>query len=122
MPSSLVALVAVEIPLCIARIRQYLVDYGFPPYIPHHSESFQDILQDEYYDHAAKTLEVQWKPKGAGSFHVYFDKSRWRGVSVVPGEGTAAADYRCIQEDGRVQIEYGEDTTGKNLQIIVKKS
>lgn len=121
-PSSVVGMVAVEIPLCIARVRQYLADHGFPPYIPHHSERFPAIIQGEFYDHASNTLDIRWKPEGAGSFNVYYDVSRWTGgADVVPGEDTSAADFKVTESEGRVTISFEEGVKGKNLQVIVKK-
>jgi hypothetical protein len=122
-PSSFVATVATEIPMCIARIRTYLADYGFPPYIPHHAETFPGTLQNETYDHPSKVLDVRWKPHGAGSFNIYYDRSRWTdGVTIVPGETTSENDFKVVQSEGKITIEFDGGVKDKNLQITVEKA
>jgi hypothetical protein len=122
-PSAFVAMVATEMPLSIARIREYLTEHGFPPYIPQHAETFHGVLQNEFFDRTADSLNVQWKPEGAGSFNVYYDKSRWiGGASVTPGASTLEADFKVTESDGKVTIVFGADATDRNLQVIVKKA
>jgi hypothetical protein len=122
-PSSLVAVVAIEIPMCIARIHGYLKNHGFPPYIPHHGELFPGIMQGEVFDHASNTLEVKWKPDGAGSFNIYYDKSRWTsGAKILPQENTTEADFTLTESEGKVTITFEVDVKDKNLQILVKKA
>jgi len=121
-PSSLIALVSTEMPLCIARIRGYLTERGFPPHIPHHTSTFPGTLQGETYDHAPNTLEVQWKPDGAGSFSIIYDKSRWTSFpSIVPGENTSETDFKVVEGEGQVTIVFEAGVKDKNLHIVVKK-
>jgi len=123
LPSSLVAIFATEIPLCIARIRAYLADHGFPPHIPHHAEAFPGTLQAEAYDHASNTLEVKWKPDGAGSYSICYDKSRWTsGTNVIPGENTSETDFKIVESEGSVRIVFEAAMKDKNLHIIMKKA
>jgi len=121
-PSSLVAMVAIEIPMCIARVRQYLTDYGFPPYIPHHEGTFSGTMQGEVYDHPSSTLEVKWKPSGAGSFNIYYDKLRWTsGIKVVPEGNTTETDFLVTENEGKVTIVFDASVKGKNLHIVIKR-
>jgi len=122
-PSSLVAMVAVETPMGIARIREYLVNHGFAPYIPIHAEPFHGVLQRESYDRDADSLDVRWKPEDAGSFNVYYDKTRWLGgAHVVAGEDTSEDDFRISESEGKVTITFEADVKGRNLQVFVKKA
>jgi len=122
-PSSVVAMIVIEIPMCIARVRGYLADHGFPPYIPHNSETFPGTMQAEVFDHASNTLEVKWKPGGAGTFNIYHDKSRWTdGASIVPGENTSETDFGVIVGEGKVTITFEAGVKDKNLHVVVKKA
>ncbi|KIM87447.1 hypothetical protein PILCRDRAFT_814970 [Piloderma croceum F 1598] len=122
-PSSLVALVVAEIPMCIARVRGYLADNGFPVYIPHNTEDFPGIMQGETFDPTSNTFDAKWKPHGAGVFNIYYDKSRWTaGAKVVPGDNTSEADFKVTQSDGKVTITFEEGVKDKNLHIVVKKA
>lgn len=120
-PAILVAGVTVDIPLAIAQIRKYLGKHGFPPYLPVHSEPFHGILQLESYDRKTDTLELRWRPEGAGSFNVYYDKKMWRnGARVVMGGNTSENDIKVSSGEGKVTIGFEEGAKGKNLQVFVK--
>lgn len=115
-------MVAVEIPMCIARIRSYLQDHGFPPYIPRHTDTFPGTLQGDRFDHASGSTEIRWRPEGSRSFRVYYDKSKWiGGARVSPGEGTSEGDFQVKEGEGYIEIVCGDDVNGRNLVVTVKK-
>lgn len=121
-PSSFVAIVVAEIPMCIARVRGYLADHGFPPYIPHHTETFPGTMQGETFDHTSSTFEAKWKAHGAGSFNIYYDKSKWAGgAKIVPGDNISETYFKVTESEGKLTITFEEDVKDKNLHIIVKK-
>jgi len=109
--------------MCIARVRGYLTDHGFPVYIPHNTETFPGIMQGETFDTASNTFDAKWKPYGAGSFNIYYDRSRWTaGAKIVPGDNTSEADFKVVQSDGKVTISVEEGMKNKNLHIVVKRA
>jgi len=123
LPAPFVAMAVIELPVCIARVRDYLKDYGFPPYIPRHAGPFPGTMQDELFDHASNTIAIRWRPEVAGSLRVQYDKSKWTGgAKVSPGEGTSEGDYEIKDGEGYVDIVYGDGVKGKNLAITVKKA
>jgi hypothetical protein len=107
--------------MCIANIRKYLTKHGFPPYIPQHAEKFPAVLQVESYERSKDTLEVRWKPEGAGSFNVYYDKTKWsKGARIVMGGNTSGGDFRVTSGEGKITIVFDANAKDKNLQIFVK--
>ena len=111
---------ATETPLCIARVREYLEQHGYPPYIPQHAP-FPGTIQKEWFENGG--LTVYWKAAASGSFDVFYDPKKWtKGAKVVIGPQTTEDDYTVTVGEGKVTITAKEGSEGKNLKIKVQKA
>lgn len=119
-PSSVVAMVATETPLCVAKVRDYMKAHGFPPYIPQHSAEFPGVLQREAFEN--DSIDIEWKPSGAGSFDVFYDKKHWSGAKAAVQAGTTESEVKFTPGDGKITVTADASAKGKNLHIVVSKA
>ncbi|KAF3935789.1 hypothetical protein ABW19_dt0200703 [Dactylella cylindrospora] len=135
-PHTILMGVALNAPVCIARVSDYIKKNGLVPYVRMHDDFPGQLRQEvlgfteteinpengEELSSGGAKFMFSWF--GApGSFDINFDEKSWtNGVKIDVEEGTVGEDLEFTNGEGKVTILVKDAGNGKKLKVVVSKA
>ncbi|KZT60197.1 Bet v1-like protein [Calocera cornea HHB12733] len=109
--------IANEIPLCVAKARDFYLSSGSPPLVSPLSKT-QLCLED--FSMEPKEWRGTFLGKGAEEFNVMVDEKRmWKDGWKAGVEGEGAGSVQLEKRVGELGVKIGEEAREKKFEIVV---